>query len=118
MINKQEVLDRFISYISIDTQSNPESETTPSTEKQWILANKLTKELEGMGMQEVSIDENAYVMATLPSNINKDTPVIGFVSHFDTSPDFNGTNIKPQIIENYDGGDIVLNAEKNIILSS
>ena len=118
MINKQEVLDRFISYISIDTQSNPESETTPSTEKQWILANKLTKELEGMGMQDVSIDENAYVMATLPSNINKDTPVIGFVSHFDTSPDFNGTNIKPQIIENYDGGDIVLNTEKNIILSS
>lgn len=118
MINKQEVLDRFISYISIDTQSDPESENTPSTEKQWILANKLAKELEEMGMQEVSIDENAYVMATLPANIEKECPVIGFVSHFDTSPDFNGANINPQIIENYDGGDIVLNAEKNIMLSS
>ncbi|WBL21599.1 peptidase T [Zunongwangia sp. HRR-M8] len=118
MINKQEVLDRFISYISIDTQSDPESENTPSTEKQWILANKLAKELEVMGMQNVSIDENAYVMATLPKNIEKETPIIGFVSHFDTSPDFNGANIKPQIIENYDGGDITLNAEKNIVLSS
>ena len=118
MINKQEVLDRFISYISIDTQSDPESKSTPSTEKQWILANKLAKELEEMGMQEVSIDENAYVMATLPANIEKECPVIGFVSHFDTSPDFNGANINPQIIENYDGGDIVLNAEKNIMLSS
>ncbi|UAB84290.1 peptidase T [Zunongwangia sp. SCSIO 43204] len=118
MINKQEVLDRFISYISIDTQSDPVSETTPSTEKQWILAKKLAKELEEMGMQEVSIDENAYVMATLPANVDKECPVIGFVSHFDTSPDFNGANINPQIIENYDGGDIVLNAEKNIMLSS
>ena len=118
MINNQEVLDRFISYISIDTQSNPESETTPSTEKQWTLANKLAKELEEMGMQEVSIDKNAYVMATLPANINKDTCVIGFISHFDTSPDFNGANIKPRIIKNYDGGDIVLNAENNVILSS
>ncbi|SFC61743.1 tripeptide aminopeptidase [Zunongwangia mangrovi] len=118
MINKQEVLDRFISYISIDTQSDPESKSTPSTEKQWILANKLAKELEEMGMQEVSIDENAYVMATLPANVDKECPVIGFVSHFDTSPDFNGANINPQIIENYDGGDIVLNAEKNIMLSS
>ncbi|WBL26453.1 peptidase T [Zunongwangia sp. HGR-M22] len=118
MINKQEVLDRFISYVSIDTQSDPESENTPSTEKQWILANKLAKELEVMGMQNVSIDENAYVMATLPKNIEKETPIIGFVSHFDTSPDFNGENIKPQIIENYDGGDIILNTEKNIVLSS
>jgi len=118
MINKQEVLDRFISYISIDTQSDPESETTPSTEKQWVLAKKLAKELEEMGMQQVSIDENAYVMATLPANINKETPVIGLVSHFDTSPDFNGANINPQIIENYNGGDIVLNTDRNIILSS
>ncbi|MCL6218045.1 peptidase T [Zunongwangia pacifica] len=118
MINKQEVLDRFISYISIDTQSDPESENTPSTEKQWVLAKKLAKELEEMGMQQVSIDENAYVMATLPANTNKETPVIGFVSHFDTSPDFNGANINPQIIENYNGGDIVLNTDRNIILSS
>ena len=118
MINKQRIIDRFISYITIDTQSDPESQTTPSTDKQWILARKLADELQEMGMAEVNIDDHAYVMATLPANVPHQVPVIGFISHFDTSPDFNATDIKPQIIEDYDGKDIVLNKEKNIILSS
>ena len=113
----QHIIDRFIGYITIDTQSDPNSKTTPSTQKQWDLANKLVEELKQIGMQEVTIDENAYIMATLPSTIEKDVPVIGFIAHFDTSPDFTGTHIKPNIIENYDGKDIVLNKEKDIILS-
>lgn len=117
MINKQHIIDRFISYITIDTESDPESNTTPSTEKQWNLANKLVSELKAIGLSDVTIDENAYIMATLPSNVDHEVPVIGFVSHFDTSPDFTGANVKPQIIENYNGKDIVLNAEQNIILS-
>ncbi len=113
----QDIIERFISYIKIDTQSDPESKTTPSTLKQWNLARKLVEELEQMGMTEVHIDENAYIMATLPSNVAHAVPTIGFISHFDTSPDFCGTNVNPQIIENYNGKDIILNAEKNIILS-
>ena len=117
MTNKEEIINRFLSYVKIDTQSDETSNTTPSTEKQWDLAHKLKDELQEMGMQEVSIDEHAYVMATLPSNVDHEVPVIGFVAHFDTTPDFSGTNVNPQIIENYDGKDIVLNQEKNIILS-
>ncbi len=117
MTNKQEIIDRFISYVTIDTQSDPNSKSTPSTQKQWDLANKLAKELEEMGMQEVSIDENAYIMATLPSNVSHEVPAIGFIAHFDTTPDFSGANVNPQIIENYDGEDIILNKEKDIILS-
>jgi len=117
MISKKNIIDRFISYVTIDTESDPESDTTPSTEKQWDLANKLAKELEDIGLEEVSIDENAYIMATLPSNIEKEVPTIGFISHFDTSPDFTGANVKPQIIESYDGNDIILNKEQNITLS-
>lgn len=117
MTNKQEIIDRFISYVKIDTQSDESSEATPSTPKQWDLANKLRDELQEMGMQDVSIDEHAYVMATLPSNVDHEVPTIGFVAHFDTTPDFTGTNVNPQIIENYDGKDIVLNKDKNIILS-
>ena len=117
MTDKQEIIERFISYVTIDTQSDPSSTSTPSTEKQWDLARKLTEELNSMGLEEVSIDENSYVMATLPSNVDHHVPVIGFVAHFDTTPDFSGTNVKPQIIEDYNGGDIVLNKEKNIVLS-
>lgn len=117
MIDKQHIIDRFISYVTIDTESDPNSDTTPSTEKQWDLAHKLTKELIAIGMKDVSIDNNAYIMATLPSNVDYDVPTIGFVSHFDTSPDFTGKNVKPRVIENYDGKDIALNAEENIILS-
>ncbi|WP_343697255.1 peptidase T [Flavobacterium sp.] len=113
----QHIIDRFISYVTIDTESDPNSKTTPSTEKQWNLANKLVEELKQIGLQDVTIDDKAYIMATLPSNVDHEVPTIGFISHFDTSPDFSGANVKPQIVENYDGKDIVLNAEKNIILS-
>ncbi|MEF3078741.1 peptidase T [Winogradskyella poriferorum] len=113
----QHIIDRFISYVTIDTESDPNSETTPSTKKQWDLANKLVEELKAIGMSDVSIDDNAYIMATLPSNVDHDVPTIGFISHFDTSPDFTGANVNPQIVEDYDGKDIVLNAEENIILS-
>lgn len=113
----QHIINRFISYVTVDTESDPESITTPSTAKQWDLANKLVEELKAIGLQDVSIDDKAYIQATLPSNINYDVPAIGFVSHFDTSPDFSGANVKPQIVKNYDGGDIVLNKDLNIILS-
>lgn len=113
----QHIIDRFISYVTIDTESDPNSETTPSTKKQWDLANKLVEELKAIGMQDVTIDKNSYVMATLPSNVKEKVPTIGFVAHFDTTPDFTGANVNPQIIKNYDGGDIVLNKANNIILS-
>lgn len=113
----QHIIDRFISYVTIDTESDASSDTTPSTAKQWDLANKLAEELKAIGMQDVTIDDHSYVMATLPSNVDHEVPVIGFVSHFDTTPDFTGANVKPQIVPNYDGGDIVLNKELNIVLS-
>jgi len=113
----QDIIDRFISYVIIDTESDPKSSTTPSTLKQWDLANKLVEELKTIGMQDVTIDENAYIMATLPSNVNHDVPTIGFISHFDTTPDFTGANVNPQIIKNYNGKDIILNEEEGIILS-
>jgi len=117
MLDKQKIINRFFSYVTIDTESDPNSETTPSTEKQWNLANLLVDELKSIGMTDVSIDDNAYIMATLPSNVEHHVPVIGFISHFDTSPDFTGANVKPQIIEHYNGKDIVLNKEKDIVLS-
>jgi tripeptide aminopeptidase len=113
----QHIIDRFISYVTIDTESDPNSETTPSTKKQFDLANLLVRELNEIGMTEVTIDANGYVMATLASNVDTDAPVIGFISHFDTTPDFTGANVKPQVVRNYDGGDIVLNAAQNIVLS-
>lgn len=113
----QHIIDRFISYVTVDTESDPSSQTCPSTEKQWDLANKLVEELKQIGLEDVTIDENAYVMATLPSNVEHEVPTIGFIAHFDTSPDFSGANVKPQIVPNYDGGDIVLNKELNIVLS-
>jgi len=113
----QNIINRFISYVIIDTESDPNSTTTPSTEKQWNLANKLVEELKLIGLEEITIDENAYIMATLPSNVSHDVPTIGFISHFDTTPDFTGANVNPQIVKNYDGNDIVLNKKQNIILS-
>lgn len=113
----QHIIDRFISYVTVDTESDPNSETTPSSKKQWDLANQLVEELKAIGMEDVSIDDKAYIMATLPSNVSHEVPVIGLISHFDTTPDFTGANVKPQIIENYNGKDIVLNAEQNIVLS-
>ncbi|SCX89369.1 tripeptide aminopeptidase [Nonlabens sp. Hel1_33_55] len=115
-MEKQAIIERFVSYITIDTESDPASETTPSTEKQWDLARKLHQELLDMGMQDVTIDDNSYVMATLPSNVDHQVPTIGFISHFDSTPDFTGKNIKPQIIEKYDGGDIPLKGS-DLVLS-
>jgi len=117
MIDKQHIIDRFIKYVTIDTESDPDNPEFPSTENQWNLAKVLEKELNQIGMQEVELDKNCYIMATLPSNLNYKVPTIGFVAHIDTSPDFTGANVKPQIIENYNGKDITLNKEKNIILS-
>lgn len=111
------VVERFIRYAKIDTQSDPDSKTIPSTKRQFNLANLLVEELKDMGLKDVSVDEKCVVMATLPSNIKKDVPTIGFLAHIDTTPDMTGKNVKPQIVEDYDGGDIVLNKEKNIIMS-
>ena len=113
----QHLIDRFISYAIIDTEADPNSKTTPSSKKQHVLADLLVKELKEIGMTEVSKDKNGYVMGTLESNVDHEVPTIGFVSHFDTTPDFTGFNVKPQLVHNYDGGDIVLNAEQNIVLS-
>ncbi|MEM9078119.1 MAG: peptidase T [Bacteroidota bacterium] len=113
----EQLLPRFLEYVAVDTQSDPYSKTTPSTQKQLNLAKKLVTELHSIGMEEVSIDGNGYIMATLPSNIDKQVPTIGFIAHMDTTPDFTGKNVSPQIIEDYDGGDIVLNKGKDIVLS-
>ncbi|MGP4068544.1 peptidase T [Halobacillus sp. B29] len=109
-----EILKRFCSYVKVNTQSDENSSETPSTEGQWTLARQLEEELEEIGMNEVSIDENAYVMATLPANTEKDVPVIGFLAHIDTAVDFTGENVQPQVVESYDGGDISLNEEVNL----
>lgn len=114
---KEQLLNRFTSYVKVDTQSDESSETTPSTEKQWDLANMLVEELKAIGMEEVSIDENCYVFATLPANTDKNVPTVGFLAHIDTATDFTGKNVKPQVVDHYDGGDIVLNKELNIVLS-
>jgi tripeptide aminopeptidase len=112
------VVERFMRYIKIDTQSDFDAaETTPSTAKQYDLARLLVKELEQMGLQDILLTDKCYVMATLPTNIVKDAPVIGFVAHMDTSPDASGKDVKPQIWQNYDGGELVLNREKKIKLS-
>ncbi|MCM3124630.1 MULTISPECIES: peptidase T [unclassified Mesobacillus] len=114
---KNEIIERFTSYVKIDTQSNENSETTPSTEGQLTLANMLVEELKSIGMEEVTIDENGYVMATLPANTDKDVPTIGFLAHVDTATDFTGKNVNPQVVEDFDGNQIILNKEQNIILS-
>ena len=114
---KKEVFERFLKYIKIDTQSDETSDTYPSTKKQFDLAKVLQKELQEMGLKDISLDEHCYLMATLPANTTKKIPTIGFIAHMDTCPDMSGANINPQIIQNYDGKDIVLNKEKNIILA-
>ena len=112
------VVDRFLKYVSFDTQSSEENyETRPSTAKQMKLAEALKLEMEEMGLQDVSLDEQAYLMATLPANIDKLLPVIGFIAHLDTSPDMSGENVKPRIVKNYDGKDITLNEDEKVILS-
>src|SRR5690625_4401179 len=110
MMSLQKALqERFIRYAKIDTQSNEASDSTPTTEGQLELANLLVDELNKIGMEEITMDENGYVMATLPSNTEKDVPTIGFLAHVDTATDFTGKNVKPQVWPNYDGGTIILN---------
>ncbi|MDY0406978.1 peptidase T [Virgibacillus sp. 179-BFC.A HS] len=115
---KEELIKRFTTYAKIDTQSNEDSQTTPSTPGQWDLLHVLEKELKEIGMEDVSVDENGYLMATLPANIDKEVPTIGFLAHVDTATDFTGKNVNPQIIENYDGKDITLNEARGIVLST
>mgnify|MGYP001179506231 CR=1 FL=1 len=114
---KNELIERFTSYVKIDTQSDEKNPDCPSTPGQLVLAKQLVKELKEIGMEDVTMDENGYVMATLPANTDKNVPVIGFLAHLDTATDFTGANVRPQIVENYDGKDIVLNKQKQIILS-
>ena len=111
------IVERFLKYVSFDTQSAEDSETTPSTEKQWALARFLKEELEGIGLTEVEIDEHAYVYATLPANTDKPLPTVGFIAHMDTSPDCSGKDVKPRIVKDYDGGDIVLDEAAGIVTS-
>ena len=111
----EKLLDKFLRYVAVDTMSDPESETQPSSAKQFDLLRMLRDELEAMGIK-AELDEFGYVMATIPSNIDKEVPAIGFIAHVDTSPDASGKDVKPQIIENYQGGDVMLNAEKDIVL--
>lgn len=112
-----DLIKRFLGYTAVDTQSDENSSTVPSTEKQKDLARLLKAELEGMGLEEVYMDDKGYVYATLPANTEKKVPVIGFISHIDTSPSMSGKDVKPRIVKNYDGGDIVLNKEQNVVLS-
>lgn len=114
---KQELIERFISYTKVDTQSNEDMDTCPTTSGQLILANMLVEELKSIGMEEVTVDRNGYVMATLPSNTEKEVDTIGFLAHLDTATDFTGTNVNPQVIENYEGGDITLNESLHIVMS-
>lgn len=113
----EKILDKFLRYVAVDTMSDPDSPSQPSTQKQFNLLNLLCEELKAMGVENVSVDQYGYLMATIPSNIDKDVPAIGFIAHVDSSPDASGADIKPQVFENYDGGDIVINPEKGMKLS-
>ncbi len=117
MIHKKHITDRFLKYVTIDTESDPTNPTFPSSENQWDLARVLVEDLKNIGIQDIELDENCYIMGTLPSNVAHKVPIIGFVSHMDTSPDFTGKNVKPQIIENYQGNNIILKGAKNSVLS-
>ena len=115
---KLKLQNRFLNYVKIYSTSNPESETTPSTERQWDIAKYIFEELKTLGLSDVCLDENGYIYAYVPSNLeNDDEPVVGFISHYDTSPDFNGENVKPQIWDDYNGQDLVLNKEAGFTLS-
>ena len=111
------LVERFLKYISFDTQSSEETHVTPSTPGQMVFANYLKEELESLGLEEISLDENGYLFATLPANTNRSLPVIGFIAHMDTSPDMSGKHVSPRIVRNYDGTDITLCSDENIILS-
>lgn len=111
------LVERFLKYVSFDTQSSEETGLTPSTPGQMLFAEYLKSELESLGLEEISLDENGYLFATLPANVDKQLPVVGFIAHMDTSPDMSGKDVKPRTVTNYDGTDIVLCAEENIVLS-
>ncbi len=111
------LLERFLKYVSIHTTSDDTTGTVPSTSRQMEFAKILAEELKSIGMQDVELDDKAYLMATLPSNIDKEVPTIGFIAHLDTAPDMSGENVQPRVVENYDGGEIVLNEQENIVLS-
>ena len=110
-----QIVNRFLKYVSFDTQSDEASSSTPSTEKQFRLAEYLVEELRAIGLEEVEMDAQGYVYATLPSNVDHSVPTIGFIAHIDTSPDASGANVRPRIVQNYDGTDIVLDAEAGIV---
>lgn len=112
------LVERFLKYVSFDTQSSEETDVTPSTPGQMVFAQYLKEELETLGLQEVSLDDNGYLFATLPANTDAEVPVVGFIAHMDTSPDMSGKHVVPRIVNNYDGTDIVLCEKDNIILSS
>lgn len=111
------LLERFLKYVSFDTQSDDSTGVTPSTPGQMIFVQYLKTELEELGLEEITLDENGYLFATLPANTDKIIPTIGFIAHVDTSPDMSGKDVRPRFINEYDGSDIVLNAEENIVLS-
>lgn len=113
---QEKLLKRFLKYISFHSTSKPGIDTIPSTERQWNIAKYLYEELRNIGVEDVSIDKNGYVMGNIPSNKDKSIPTVGFIAHYDTSPDFSGENVKPKIWENYDGSDLLLNSETNFIL--
>ena len=112
------IVERFLKYVSFDTQSADETGQTPSTDKQWELARYLKQELEEIGLEEVELDEHGYLYATLPANIDGDIPTVGFIAHMDTSPDCSGANVRPRIVQNYDGTDLVLDAEAGIVTTT
>ena len=111
------VVDRFLEYVKFDTQSDELTNLTPSTPGQMVFAQYLEEKLNELGLKDVSLDENGYLMATLPGNCSDEVPTIGFIAHLDTSPDMSGRHVNPRIVKSYDGNDIVLNAEKEIVLS-
>ncbi|MCM3755902.1 peptidase T [Sporosarcina aquimarina] len=114
---KEQLLERFIRYAKIDTESDENSSTTPSSANQWDLLHLLKEELTTLGMEDITLDENGYLFATLPANTDKEIPVIGFLAHVDTSPDFTGKNVNPQRHDNYDGNDLVLNEDTVLSVS-
>ena len=111
------VIERFLKYVSFDTQSDENTGVTPSTPKQMVFARYLQSELEDLGLEDISLDENGYLFATLPANVDREIPTIGFIAHMDTSPDMSGADVRPRIVSGYQGQDIPLCEEEGIVLS-
>ena len=115
---KEKMLERFLKYVTFDTESCDDATVVPTTEGQFVFARYLEQQLKEMGLEEVVLDEKGYLYATLPANCDKDVPVVGFIAHLDTSPDMSGKDVKPRVVENYAGGDIVLCEKDGIVLST